>query len=366
MHPPEQQPVDAHTSIEQHTRRRQIALGHSLSGKLAIYLDIKFWIFFRDADRQGAHPAGSLLTLLRKIVKSGRAFCPISESVFLELLKQSDQSTRVATAELIDELSLGITLTPERERYSTEIAHLVYHNSGHKNLYPVKHLVWNKLGHTLGVLHPTSTALSPDDELNIQKVFFDYLWAIPLAEIIKHSEPENLYQTNQDDLAKSINLSNSAFSGSVRSFKQCYRDEVAGIVDLTAEVATDVITLIAEAQGIKLSTPTSEERKILGNIAKNILYHSLIKKKSTDTLRTIHILASLHAALRWNKGQQIQNNDLFDFQHAAAALAYCDGFFTDGPLQTMIKQRHLMLDRLYGCHVAASVDEATAWLQDLH
>ena len=111
--------------------------------------------------------------------------------------------------------------------------------------------------------------------------------------------------------------------------------------------------------------PSPEQRRTIENPFKNLFATSLERDRSRDTLRTMHIMASLHASLRWNKGRKFRGNDLFDFNHAAAALAYCDAFFTERSLRTMVTQEHIALDKLYGCHVATEIDEAIAYLRDL-
>lgn len=91
----------------------------------------------------------------------------------------------------------------------------------------------------------------------------------------------------------------------------------------------------------------------------------LNKKRDPGGLRSLHVQASLHASARWNKTQKLDAHDLLDFQHAAAALAYCDGFLTDGPMRTMIQQKHLALDADLGCRVASSLGEALTLVEEL-
>ena len=47
--------------------------------------------------------------------------------------------------------------------------------------------------------------------------------------------------------------------------------------------------------------------------------------------------------------------------HAAAALVYCDAFFTERSLATMITQRHVALDLFYDCFVTDDPDQAVSW-----
>src|SRR5207302_1314667 len=123
--------------------------------------------------------------LLRQGVASGKLFCPASESVFLELLKQSDPSSRTATARLIDELSLGVTLLPNQARAATELARFIHSFEDSANLHPLRHLVWSKLSYVLGFVHPTSAAFDADTDLVMQKAFFDHMWIIPLTTMVE-------------------------------------------------------------------------------------------------------------------------------------------------------------------------------------
>lgn len=67
---------------ERHVENRVVALGRSLDGRAAIYLDTKFWIVLRDCavGRNSDPAAQELLVRLCKLVRDGEAFCPISES----------------------------------------------------------------------------------------------------------------------------------------------------------------------------------------------------------------------------------------------------------------------------------------------
>ena len=160
-------------TIDQHVRHSQIILGQEIAGRNAIYLDMKFWILLREADRHaGTASTAKLLDYLRKGTAKGALFCPISESTFLELMKQADQVSRLATASLIDELSLGIALIEQDLRLETEIAYWMRSISGYTNLPPLEHLVWHKLSHVLGVRHPTKTGFEPTTERALQKSIF--------------------------------------------------------------------------------------------------------------------------------------------------------------------------------------------------
>ena len=83
------------------------------------------------------------------------------------------------------------------------------------------------------------------------------------------------------------------------------------------------------------------------------------KRKVRVVLRTIHIEALCHAAIRWDKKRQLTGNDLHDFHHAGAALAYCNVFLTEKPLQALLHQKHLGLTQDFPCKIISAIPEAT-------
>ncbi|NRG19221.1 hypothetical protein HPQ64_16140 [Rhizobiales bacterium] len=351
-------------SIDQHTNRCIKALGQSLRSRRAVYLDMRFWIIIRDVVRRGTDSASQIfLELLRKKTNEGLIFCPISESIFVELMKQSDPASRTMTANLMDELSLGITLIPEHMRFATEVTHFFRTSLGQTDLLPLEDLVWCKLSYVFGFLHPSNTPFDESTERAMQKAFFDHMWTIPLTQIIDLLGDTKFPGSYLNDLANELNAGIAAHADELRSFKQAYMAEVRGAVELAGGIAADTISEIAAASGVTLAGPTPEERRRAENNCENLMALVLEKGKAQKQLRTIHILASLHASLRWNKGQKFVGNDIYDFHHATAAIAYCDAFFTEGPLCKMIRQNHLKFGELFNCHVTADIDEAVAWLE---
>lgn len=139
-----------YVSYETHVRRKVVALGRSLQHHAEIYLDVNFWLMLRNAEL-GTHtnpPSLELLAKLRSLVARGIAFCPISESVYVEVMKQSDERTRLATAKLVDELSQGIAITAMDIRTATELAYALhlFNGADENSLDPLETLVWTRVG----------------------------------------------------------------------------------------------------------------------------------------------------------------------------------------------------------------------------
>lgn len=355
-------------SLERHVLDRQVSLAHELESREAIYLDIKFWLILRDSHFKSNADVGAreLLELLQTLVAEGKAFCPISETTFIELLKQSDPITRAATADLIDKLSLGVALVPFDARVQMEMEAHFDALGGRAGRPPAMHRVWAKLSSVLGFFHPTETGFDASTELAIQKAFFDHLWTVPLSEMVQ-TIGSNLPpgQDRYDLLATQLNRENAVHAAGLRSFQQTYAIELMGALDVFSPLAAEIVWRIKEkATGRRMSREGAEWSNYVLEM-RTYLAGALKTNAVKDALRTLHIHTSLHASLRWNKTQQFDGNDFHDFHHAAAAIGYCDVFLTERGLRSMVTASHVALDRRYGCKVVAQVSEAIDLLRQL-
>ena len=109
--------------------------------------------------------------------------------------------------------------------------------------------------------------------------------------------------------------------------------------------------------------PSADEREGITRQCLGLLRAAVRKPVGRRALRTLQVGALLHAALRWNRTQKLNANDIFDFHHAGAALGYCDVLLTDGPMHTLLTQRHLSIERDFPCRVMSSVEEAATWVR---
>jgi hypothetical protein len=364
--------IDAHranpeVSIDQHVERRVVALGRSLDGRVPIYLDTKFWIILREcaAGKRTDPAALELLQRLRTLVAEGKAFCPVSESHLFEFLKQDDVNSRLETARIVDELSLGVALLEHRLRMGTEVAHFVHGFQGNgDDLHPLRHLVWSKLVYVLGFFHPSETGFDAETELAIQKACFDQMWTTSFEEMFTsigtHSPPDGL-----DFDTSGINQGVTQNADQIRSFAQAYAAELGGAVELGADMAMDVTgDLFQKKTGGQPPERGSAEWQKFWNQWANLLLVALKKRTQVrQQLRTLHIHASLHAAFRWDKARRFTSNDFYDFEHASAALAHCHAFFTEHPLRATITARHVALDELFQCRVVSEIPDAIAALK---
>lgn len=330
-------------SWDAHVKARTLQLGQSLVDRKKLYLDQRYWIILRDTERGRQRQANAFLEKLRRSVKSGACICPISESVFLELMKQDDLATRRSTALLIDELSQGVTLVPVHQRIAQEIAGVLAAYLEAHGVYPVNELVWSKLSYILGVVHPTNMALAESDVLAVQKAFFDFMWQLSLVDAIDCIHDAKPPSDEFVGLAERINALNQHHSHEVQSFRRVYLDEFRGGLSLFMHVARRYLQDAYERQTGRKHSSSVEENEAHEAELITFFGNLIARKDLAQILPTLHIDALCHAAVRWDKTRHLKRNDIYDFHHACAAVAYCDVFLTEKPLRTLLRQRHLCL-----------------------
>jgi hypothetical protein len=192
------------------------------------------------------------------------------------------------------------------------------------------------------------------------------MWVKPLSEIISIL-PAAPYQEQQEfnDLAARLDTEIKEHAPDLASYRKTYRDEITGALDASRELILDVLDGMAEKAGKATLIAGSPEQIECVRVAQNIFIAAFDAGKAQTILRTIHALACLHAGLRWNRRTTFEGNHLYDFAHAAGAVAYCDAFFTEGFLANLINAGHIQLDTLNGCRTTSKVEEAVAILRDL-
>lgn len=374
----EKHALEPNVSLEDHIRQLRIELGKSISDKKKIYLDTSYWGFIRNVARNNSQVDTidiELFNQLKRIVKSGIGICPISAPIFVELMGQSIFNNRRTTAQCIDELSLGITISPEEERTGTELAHSLYYYSAtdKSTIYPLNYLVWLKLCFIFGETYLTLPAIDLSEARLIQKTFTDYLWDMSLTQMIDVLNLSNdCSMLSAKPSTKKMNEGILKHVDEIESFNTAYEIEMIGVLDLYKGRMADILNQKYERHIGQKYTPTLEERENCE--ADNLrLFIATVKSGKAHILcPTLHIKSKCHAYVRWNKGQKIisnkpiDSNDLFDFEHAATAIGYCDVFFTfDKNLHKLLTSDEVDLDKEFKCKVIYEKERAIEYLKGI-
>lgn len=362
--------AEPNVTPDRHIQRLMIELGESIAGKRKIYLDTRYWIYMRDAaaGRPQTPVHASLLKELRLLVSAGMAVCPISDVLLLEFLKQSDETTRLATARIVDELSGGVALIHEDLRVGTEFAHFFFETGARASVHPIEHLVWTKSCYVWGETYPTKTPLDAATERAMQKAFIDHLWGMSLESMLQELGrplPDGI--VDFEGTAQRLNEANRAHVHELRTFQKLALDELAGVLDLYEDRLADLLAEMYQRQEGRPLEMSEVERRECGARMRTALINlfrlkpEVMRKKAP----TLYVSAKCHAAVRWDKKRNLAANDLMDFHHAAAGLGYCDAFFTDKPLKVLLCQHHVGLPGELERFVTADAEEAVGFVRTL-
>ena len=353
---------------EAQVKALSVELGQWLEARTAIYLDTCFWIHLRDAQRGALGVRGAeLLGRAKAAVASGAAIFPISDMTLFEVLKQTPTS-RGETAGLIAELSQGVAIVDSRRRMATEVCHLI--KTGRPGLdptlfHPPHHLVWTRGMGVMGIDCPSVPGMPVQVALGLQRRYIEHLWrSVGPDQIL--AAFEGFEDDDFQSIVVDLNHGAATHSGDLDSFKTAYAAEAAGVADLVGDMAMDIVSDEAASAGAAMPSPGSTSWTESRGRWCALITAALRKgPKPRRRLRTLHAFAALHAAFRWNKGQKFEVNDLYDFEHAAGALAYCQMFFTERPLHHMITAGNVGLDRLFDCKVIHGLPAAVSALAGL-
>jgi hypothetical protein len=356
-------------NLEAYTRDVRLALGVEIGNCKKIYMDTKYWLLLRDAllGRAGDKHLSELLSLLRSGVQAGKAICPISEDIFVEVLKQSDPLTLKETVKLMDDLSKGVSILSEEERIRFETLYFILrHTKGEDSVYSPDVFVWTKLSYVFGAIHPASTPFSPKEELVLQKAFFDQMWSISLSEIVEIIGMEAILKMPKlNDFSVALNDGKAKHAHENKSFKQVFLSELAGILDLCIPIFEDARIYLLEKEKAFKPTAAEMESTNSGKQIANSVYNLFSKNKLHTYFPTLIISAGLHATVRWDVKRKFKRNDWHDFRHAQTALPYFDFFLTEHSLRNLITMNNTAFHRKYSCVVLSNPDEALESIKEM-
>lgn len=349
-------------TIDQYVRAHCIALAGTVMRRRRAYLDTCYWIRLRHAQmgRDAAAVDHQLLAALRSRVRDGSLVCPISDATFYELHSQSDDTTRIATAELIDELSDGVAIITQHDRMATELAGMLHRRAGLETFDPSA-LVWVPISAVLGEQHPVMAGVPADVLLALQKGFYDLMSRMRLADATRLTGAMPREARFADDIARDLQVANEQHAGEHGSFDALRLAELDGSMDLFVDAAISILRVLASRTQDLI--PLLADDRLAADVAPQLLRALVRVDEFPHDCPSLFVKATCYAVVRWDQRRVFQSNDIMDFNHASAALPYCDGFFTERALRSMLQQRNTGLTDLYSCAVFSDPALALAWIE---
>ncbi len=351
-------------SLQEHYAQSAKTLATFALARHRVYLDTRYWVFLRDAalGRPRIPIHSELLELLRRQVQCGAVICPLGDSTFFELLKQTDTETRMATVRLIDELSLGVTIQNAKDRLQTELLQFLINTAIEKRVPgPPIDRVWLKLGHVLGIPVPVFEGVSAEEQLAISKSFFDVMWSVTLEEQLTDTPIPEHPDEDFETTAARITAASKAHASEIGSFQELYQAEIDGFFDGHNEELREAFAQFHRTIRPNEQPAAAHDFESADRVFVNVFSNVFRFGKAGTSLPTAQIVAGVHAIARWHKERPFRSSDFYDIYHATAALPYCDVFLTERFLGTALSRPPLDLARHFGTTVLwdemAALDE---------
>ena len=358
---------NTHISTDEYVRQKRIELAQYIKNRKIVYLDTKYWIILRDAvTNKSNQPLDyKLLETVIQLSQNKKCIFPISEDVLIEVVKQENRALVEKIAQTIDKLSEHICLITIEERIKLELLRYTKKVSG-TEVHSLHDLAWNKIGFCLGYAIPSNTPFSKEDQTVIQKGFVDQIWNINLVDMLEIVLSGNTTFPLPKDISKPLTKGMRKHADENKSFNQLFLNEISGGLDAYHDLFISLAEHLIYSQNNETFIVDDSTIFQSAVLIQNLVYNAFKNNTQELDLPTMHITAGLHAALRWEKQRGYQANDICDFNHAASALPYCDYFFTEKFLGTMITQKNLAYDELYSCKTAWKITDAYQMLCEIN
>ncbi len=351
-------------TVDTYIREKKLELGEWVNQRRKVYLDTKFWLLLRDAhlDRAKMQDQHELLRCITDAVSAGQLICPISEDVFQEVIKQTDEETLRATVALIDSLSAGVSLISHDERLEAELLYFLRSCTKPKErLYNHHDLVWTKLAYTSGMQIPHNDIFSEAENRLVQKAFLDQMWSLPLQEMINLIGLDRLLTyPHMPDFSHLMNEEKDSYHAEKADFKKIFLTELGFLLRREEARFESMFTYLFEKEHGYPPQPEEVRATNPGRSFANVVYNVFKLQKAGKNLPTIEIEAGIHAQLIHDKTRRYKANDIHDINHAIAALPYCDFFFTEKNLREFVVRKNLAYDTKYNCIVVSSLTDAVS------
>jgi len=360
-----QRHVSEIVTIESNSEQFRVRIGEMVLKKRRFYLDTKYWIFMREASLGRAPEAQKkIYEKLRSLVETGIAICPLSPHIFTELMKQGNWENRLCAARVMDELSQQVCFVSPIDIVGQELLSFVRlcqaKAQGNPLFNPAKY-VWTKVAFVMGESYPSVAGIPNDQMNNIRLQFFDHLSKFTLVQILETIK-DNFPMKDSKSLINRLNQGKDN-NQQWNSFHEVFMHEIAGILDILKEDIEKLWVYLYQADQGHIPAPEEIRQSQCVKLLSNLIYQAWNQNKIGRELPFISIHSALHAYIRYNIGQRYKENDLPDLSHAAWALPYCNGFFTEKRLHTWICNRLLKLDEAYGTKVLWKEEDVLKYLE---
>lgn len=314
-------------SFEAYRRQRYDELNAWVDVRKAVYLDMKYWIWLRDPDRS-PFPAETkaLRAALMHGVEARRLFCPVSYSVFVELMRIKPMTLRLRQAELMDELSDGIAIRNGFDMAEIEFCEFFGRNFPALRAIPYRvESVWCPVGQMVVEKYAYHDDLPADVMERCRKVMLDVMWE---KRMIDYTALEGLPEHPRDTAAR-VNAERQSYPRGQQSFSELFAAELNGALEAMYPRLEEQLVSVAGIFGI---CPTAQERADAGayrHVFINLFREAVTRGLDAKAIPSLRVRSALHASIRMDDRRPFRENDLEDIAHSSVAVSYSDLFLTE-------------------------------------
>ena len=296
-----------------------------------IYLDSNFWIDLGDGIRNGFPESNikNFYYLLKELIYTGKAICPISNTIFIELFKQINIEERQTIASVMDEFSNGLTIESKYYIFKEEILN-----------FP-KSIVrkpWKDVSAFRTILEEKIIETPKWKRTFAPQKFLPSLSELALSEIVGNIDQ---LKNISDGIANYLQEQKEKYDNEARQFKIMQAVEILNTIKSVFEIFPDL------------------ESKISGVGFPEVGQDIHLK------MPAIWSFGSIHSLLRSDSKRKYRVNDFFDIEHCSVALGYYDYFFTERSFFNVVTHKLVELDKRFRLICAKKYDDANNILLEI-
>jgi hypothetical protein len=296
----EKQSID----FKSYKERKLECLDQFVSNKVKIYIDLNYLIGIRRSvlERNSSPNTFNrkIFVRLKELISEGRIICPFSETIFDEILKQSDIETRSKTAQVLDILSQGISLRPLLAILIGEFKNILKYCNGQK-IEKIK--CWD---------YPISIAGEIDFSISNNGDFIEK----DLAKILFYEGI--IKMTIQEITIAHKGIGNTSISRIAEKYFGSVNCNSNGLP----------IDKIINKEFIGYCNSMGQEFKIPKEICLEY-FRNININEIREIAPSTYIFCALHSELIKNCTTKYKKNDYYDIMHCCLAIPNCDYFFTE-------------------------------------
>ncbi|WPV01958.1 hypothetical protein SNE26_09245 [Mucilaginibacter sp. cycad4] len=311
---------------------------------------MNYWILLRDQGALDYSKGRELLDKAIDLVRSKKCIFIVSEMTYYEIIKQSDAVTRTNTLKIIEQLSEGISLVGMETRIVNELIFWL-NNKLNKPTQPIEQSIWAKFQLIIKYNELLTLQFTVNNATH-QNAMFDYWSNFSIPDAVNN---EFLLQHpfHYKDNIVELNLNKELYKDQNKTPVQMFLSELAGHLDACNPLLEKA--LLQDFFNKTGRYPAEKERNPeLIHEFRAAIFSNFIANQIGAYLPFFNIYSTLFGKFRWNKNRKYKDgNDTLDVMHACGALPYCDYFFTENELGTLINQERF--NQLYNCQVASKL-----------